>query len=167
VSALVVSDAALMPAEAVFTEAARHLAKKLGGVRALDPSALPADRAAAIAALDVWAGADAANWRTELVRFYEAHAPVSLAPDPELNAALRRARRQGVRLAVASPLPRAAAELALAHVGARRAPEVICTEEDGDPVAAARAALGSAEAPYVTDRAALVAALVALTPAGA
>jgi phosphoglycolate phosphatase-like HAD superfamily hydrolase len=101
------------------------------------------------------------------VRFYEAHAPVGLAPDPELNAALRRARRNGARLAVASPLPRAAAELALAHVGARRAPEAICTEEDGDPVAAARAALGAPDAPYLEDRAALAAALAAITSARA
>jgi beta-phosphoglucomutase-like phosphatase (HAD superfamily) len=165
VSAVVVDDAALMPAEAVFAEAVRHLARKLGAVRPLDPAALPTDRAAAIVALDDWAGADAANWRTELQRFYEAHAPVSLAPDPELNAALRRARRQGARLAVASPLPRASAELALAHVGARRSAEVVCAEEDGDPVAAARAALGAPDAPYVVDRAALLEALARLTPA--
>ena len=58
-------------------------------------------------------------------------------------------------LAVASPLPRAAAELALAHVGAARAAAVLCTEEDGDPVAAARAALEAPDAPVVADRAAL------------
>jgi phosphoglycolate phosphatase-like HAD superfamily hydrolase len=163
VSGLVVSDAALMPAAAVFAAAVRHLSRKLGGVRPLDPASLPADRAEAIAALDIWAGADAANWRIVLVRFYEAHAPVQLAPDPELNAALRRARRAGIRLAVASPLPRAAAELALAHVGAGRGAEAVCTEEDGDPVAAARAALGAPDAPYVADRAALFAALTPAT----
>jgi phosphoglycolate phosphatase-like HAD superfamily hydrolase len=160
---LVALDSALLPADAVWQDALRYLARRLGAVRPLDPAALPSDRAAAIAALDAWAGDDADNWRRELVRYFEAHAPVALAPDPELNAALRRARKAGLVLAVASPLPRAAAELALAHVGAGRAAAVLCTEEDGDPVAAARAALDAPDAPVVADRAALEAALAGLS----
>ena len=157
-SALLVSDAALLPADEVFREALTYLAQKLGAVRPLDPEALPADRAAAIAALDVWAGPDAANWRRELIRFYESHAPVHLAPDPDLNALLRRARRDGVRLVVVSPLPREAAELSLAHVGARRSAEAVLGEEEGDPLAAARLLVGEELTP-VPDRQALVAAL--------
>jgi phosphoglycolate phosphatase-like HAD superfamily hydrolase len=160
---LLVSDAALLPAGAVFAEAVRYLERRLGGVRPLDAAALPADRAAAIAALDAWAGDDAPNWRRELVRFYEAHAPVHLAPDPDLNAAVRRARRAGARLVVASPLPREAAELELAHVGARRYAEAVLGEEDGEPVAAALGVLGEGELQRVDERSALLAVLAAVT----
>lgn len=160
-TALVVSDAALGPADAVFAEALRYLERRLSAVRPLDVAALPAGRAAAVRAMDAWAGEDAANWRLELVRWFEAHAPVLLRPDPALNAALRRARRAGVRLAVVSPLPPAAAELYLAQLGLRRAVEAVCAEEaeGGDQISAARRALGSPAAPLVSSRAELDAAL--------
>jgi beta-phosphoglucomutase-like phosphatase (HAD superfamily) len=149
VTALVVDDSAFGDAEGAFAEATRYLSRRLSAVRPLDADALPGDRAAAIAALDLWAGDGARNWRLELVRWYEAHAPVTLGPDPRLNGLLRAARRDGVRIAVASPLPRAACELYLAQVGVRRLVGIVTAEEDGDPVAAARSALGAPDAPRI------------------
>ena len=144
-TALLVSDAAFADADAVFAAALEHLAAKYAAIRPLQPRELPADRAAAMAALDAWAGD--ASWRAEVVRFYEASAPVLLRPDPELNGLLRRARRAGHELTVVSPLPRAAAELYLAQLGVRRMAEGVLGEEDAPPP------------PAVTTRAELVAAL--------
>jgi hypothetical protein len=163
--AIVVGDGAVGDAEGVFREALGYLARRLGNIRPLDADALPADRAAAVAALDAWSQGDP-GWRLELVRFYEAHAPVALRPDPVLNGSLRRARRRGVAVAFASPLPRAAAALYLEHLGVARGAAVF-GEDDGDPVAAARAALGAPSAPLVEDRASLEVALGAASPPAA
>jgi beta-phosphoglucomutase-like phosphatase (HAD superfamily) len=142
---LVVSDAAFGDADAVFAAATGHLAAKYAAIRPLAVADLPHDRAAAIAALDAWAGD--ASWRAEIVRFYEASAPVLLRPDPELNGLIRRARRTGRQLTIVSPLPRAAAELYLAQLGVRRMADAVLGEEDAPPAAA------------VATRAELVAAL--------
>jgi len=162
---LVVSDVALGPADAAFHHAVVYLGRRMAAIRPLDVAALPPDRAAAIAAIDAWAGDAATNWRNELVRWYEAHSPVLLTPDPELNGLLRRAGRAGVRLVVASPLPRAAAELYLSHLGALRPVEAVCAEEDGDALAAARSLLGDPRAPLVASREDLAAVLAAAAPA--
>ncbi len=121
-------------------------------MRPLDPEGLPADRADAVAALDAWAGDDARNWRLELVRWFEAHAPVHLRPDATLNAVLRRAVRGGARLAVVSPLPPEAAELYLASLGVRRQIASLHGGGGGDGLAAARGALGVPDAPYLATR---------------
>jgi beta-phosphoglucomutase-like phosphatase (HAD superfamily) len=131
---LVVSDAAFGDADAVFAAATEHLAAKYAAIRPLAVADLPHDRAAAIAALDAWAGD--ASWRAEIVRFYEASAPVLLRPDPELNGLIRRARRTGRQLTIVSPLPRAAAELYLAQLGVRRMADAVLGEEDAPPPAA-------------------------------
>ncbi len=144
---IVASDAAFGDAEAVFAAAVDHLARKMSAINPLDPASVPGDRPGAIAALDAWDASG--SWRTELVRFYEAHAPVLLRPDPTLNTALRGARRGGVVLTVTSPLPRAAAELFLAHLGVRRSIETVLGEEDAQPDAAiaTRTALEAALTP--------------------
>ena len=142
---LVVSDAAFADADAVFAAAVTHLAAKYAAIRPLAVGDVPGDRCAAMPALDAWAGD--ASWRTEVVRFYEASAPVLLRPDPELNALLRRARRAGHELTIVSPLPRAAVELYLAQLGVRRMASDVLGEEDVPPPAT------------VTPRAELVAAL--------
>jgi beta-phosphoglucomutase-like phosphatase (HAD superfamily) len=131
VTALYVSDAAFADADAVFAAAVTHLAAKYAAIRPLAAADVPADRAAAMPALDAWAGD--ASWRTEVVRFYEASAPVLLRPDPELNALLRSARRAGRELTVVSPLPRAAVELYLAQLGVRRMAVGVLGEEDAPP----------------------------------
>jgi hypothetical protein len=133
VTEVVAADAAFGDADAVFAEGVAHLSRKFAAIRPLDASSVPRERAAGIAVLDTW---DASGtWRTELVRFYEAHAPVLLRPDPALNALLRQARRRGVTLTVTSPIPRAAAELYLAHLGVLRSVERVAGEEDGAPAA--------------------------------
>lgn len=160
-TAFVVSDAALGPADEVFAEAVRYLERRLTAVRPLDAAALPPDRAAAVRALDLWAGHDAANWRLELVRWFETHAPVLLRPDPALNATLRRARRAGIRLAVVSPLPAEAAELYLSQLGLRRAVATVCAEaaDGADPVTTARLALRDPAAALLDSREAVDVAL--------
>lgn len=122
------SDAALGDADRVFNLAVDHLAAKFAAIHPLDRTSISADRDQAIADLDRWAGGAAANWRLELVRFYEAHAPSALRPDPTLNAALRGAVRSGATITVASPLPTAAVELYLAQLGLRRAVQTIVAD---------------------------------------
>lgn len=142
---LIVSDAAFADADAVFGAAVAHLARKMSAIRPLDAAGVPDERAGAIAALDAWD--ESGRWRVELVRFYEAHAPVLLRPDPALNSLVRQASRDGLSLTVASPLPRAAAELYLAHLGVLRSVSVVLGEEDAPPT------------PAVSTRVALEAAL--------
>jgi phosphoglycolate phosphatase-like HAD superfamily hydrolase len=139
-TSITVSDAALGDADAVFALAVRHIAQKYAAIHPLPVGAIAAGRAEAIADLDRWAGGSAANWRLELVRFYESHAPSALRPDPALNAALRRAARAGVAVTVASPLPADAVELYLAQLGVRRSIAAI-VDDGGDGVIEDRARL--------------------------
>ena len=119
--ALLVSDGAFADADAVFAAAVTHLAAKYAAIRPLAARRRAGRPGRGMPALDAWAGD--ASWRTELVRFYEASAPVLLRPDPELNALLRRARKAGHELTIVSPLPRAAVELYLSQLGVRRMAE--------------------------------------------
>jgi phosphoglycolate phosphatase-like HAD superfamily hydrolase len=157
VSALIVVDRALADVDGLVAEAAAYLARRLGGTPPLDPASLPPDAAGALAAIDAWAGAEVANWRHELTRWFEAHAPVRLVPDPELNGALRRAARDGARLACASALPDEPLELMLQQLGCRRAFHAVVAGDGSldDAVAAARAAVGGTSG-IVDDRAALL-----------
>ena len=115
-SDLIILDTALADVDALVAESAEYLSRRLGGTPPLDPSALPRDAAGALSAIDAWAGADVANWRQELNRWFDAHAPVRLVPDPELNSLLRRASKQGAKLACASALPSEPLELTLQHL---------------------------------------------------
>ncbi|MEY4226501.1 MAG: hypothetical protein RL190_1258 [Actinomycetota bacterium] len=157
---LIVVDRALADVDALVADAADYLSRRLGGTPPLDAAALPADAAGALAAIDAWAGSDVANWRLELIRWFEAHAPVRLVPDPDVNATLRRAAKGGQRLAVASALPPEALELVLQQLGCARAFAVACAGDGSleDALDGARAALGGAQA-IVADRDALLAAL--------
>ena len=130
---IAVSDAAFADADAIFALAVDHLARKFSPIRPFDARSIPSGRAAGVVAIDAWAEGAVGNWRSELVRFYEAHAPQALRPDPTLNALLRRARRAGTTITVVSPLPRAALELYLSHLGVRRAADRVLGEEDGAP----------------------------------
>jgi hypothetical protein len=154
---LVVRDEALGDATGVFAEAVAYLARRFERVAPLDPSSLPTDPAEAVAALDRWAGEGAANWRQELIRFYEAHAPVLLRTDAALNARIRSAVASGSRFAVASPLPTEAAELFVGQLGLRRAISHVC----GGPTAVedARTALSDPAARVAGTRAELDAIL--------
>jgi phosphoglycolate phosphatase-like HAD superfamily hydrolase len=158
-AALVVSDAAFADADAVFAAAVAYLARKYAAIQTIDVAALPADRAAAIRMLD-----DAApgGWRVEFARFFEAHAPVVLRPDPALNSLLRAARRRGVRIAVVSPLPADTAGLYLAQLGVARLVDVVIGEEAGDGLTAARLAIDAPGAELVATRAQLESTVAAL-----
>ncbi|MGI9117362.1 MAG: hypothetical protein ACR2JV_06980 [Gaiellales bacterium] len=158
---LIVVDTALADVDALVAAAADYLARRLGGTPPLDPAALPADAAGALAAIDAWAGDDVANWRTELTRWFEAHAPVHLVPDPEVNAALRSAAKGGTRLAVCSALPAVPLDLALQQLGCARAFTAVAAGDGSldDALSAAQAALGGYDAPVARTRAELLVAL--------
>ena len=157
---LIVVDRALADVDALVADAADYLSRRLGGTPPLDAAALPPDAASALAAIDAWAGSEVANWRLELIRWFEAHAPVRLVPDPDVNATLRRAAKGGQRLAVASALPSEALELVLQQLGCARAFSAACAGDGSleDALDGARAALGGDPA-IVADRDALLAAL--------
>lgn len=157
---LIVVDRALADVDALVADAADYLSRRLGGTPPLDAAALPPDAASALAAIDAWAGSEVANWRLELIRWFEAHAPVRLVPDPDVNASLRRAAKGGQRLAVASALPSEALELVLQQLGCARAFSAACAGDGSleDALDGARAALGGDPA-IVADRDALLAAL--------
>ena len=158
---VIVVDSALADVDALVASAAEYLARRLGGTPPLDPAALPADAAGALGAIDAWAGDGAANWRAELNRWFEAHAPVLLVPDPEVNGALRRAAKGDAWLAVASALPAVPLDLALQHLGCGRAFAATCGGDGSldDAITMAQAALGGHDAPIVRSRDALLAAL--------
>ena len=157
---LIVIDCALADVDALVAEAADYLSRRLGGTPPLDAAALPRDAAGALAAIDAWAGDEVANWRQELIRWFEAHAPVRLVPDPDVNATLRRAAKGGQRLAVASALPPEALELVLQQLGCARAFAASCAGDGSldDALDGARAALGG-DPPVADSRDALLAAL--------
>lgn len=161
---LIVTDSALTDVDALVAAAADYLSRRLGGAPPLDPAALPTDAPGALAAIDGWAGSEVANWRSELTRWFEAHAPVHLVPDPDLNGLLRRASRSGCRLACASSLPPEALELMLQQLGCARAFNAVAAGDGSldDAVGACRAALGDDVTAVVSTREALV---TALTPA--
>ncbi len=157
---LIILDRALADVDALVAECADYLARRLGGTPPLDASALPVDAAGALSAIEAWAGSDVANWRQELIRWFEAHAPVRLVPDPELNAALRRAAKSDGSLICASALPPAALELVLQHLGCARAFHATVAGDGSldDALSAAQATLGGA-APVAATRDEVLAAL--------
>jgi phosphoglycolate phosphatase-like HAD superfamily hydrolase len=76
---------------------------------------LPADRAAAAAALD---SAGAGNWRVLLERFSEDHAAAYLRRDASVSAVLRTLAAGKARLGVFTDAPEPLARVALAQLGA-------------------------------------------------
>jgi phosphoglycolate phosphatase-like HAD superfamily hydrolase len=86
-------------------------------VLAIDPGALPTDRAAAAEALDE---SGAGNWRALLERFSEDHAGAYLRRDAATSAALQSLSAAGVTLGVFTDAPGPLAEVALAQLGAAR-----------------------------------------------
>jgi phosphoglycolate phosphatase-like HAD superfamily hydrolase len=103
--------------------------RRLRSIAELDTAALPADRAAAAAALDGWASAGIGDWRASLTRFAEDHAPVYLRPRAPVSAALRRLEAAGAQVGVFTDAPEELARVALAHLGAARRVEAL---EAGD-----------------------------------
>lgn len=103
--------------------------RRLRSIAELDPSALPADRAAASAELDRWGERGIGDWRASLTRFAEDHAPVYLRPQAPVSAALRRLDAAGAQLGAFTDAPEELARVALAHLGAARRLDVVETGE--------------------------------------
>jgi len=118
-TAAVLWEPELAPSGALFAEAVDHVARKLGRAKPFPSAPLPADRAAAVAALDAWAGSDV-DWRGEMRRYYEEHIPVHVRPAAAVNATLRRLHAAGVRLVWATPGPSEATDVLLHHLGVAR-----------------------------------------------
>jgi hypothetical protein len=85
--AAVLWEPGLAPTGALFEEAVEHVVRKLGRAKPFPSTPLPDDRAAAVAALDAWAGGDV-DWRGELRRYYEEHIPVRVRPAAAVNSTL-------------------------------------------------------------------------------
>ena len=121
---------ALVPTDGLFRAGVEHVGRKLGRAKPIDLATLPAERAAAVAALDAWA-AGAVDWRGEMRRYYEEHIPVHVRPSAALNGALRGLHGRGVRLLWVSPGPHEASEVLVHHLGLSRVVEL--AGEDGAP----------------------------------
>jgi phosphoglycolate phosphatase-like HAD superfamily hydrolase len=100
-------------------------ARRFGPISPLDPAALPADRGAAADELDRWAAAGVGDWRAQLERFAEDHAPVYLRPRSQASTAMRTLAAAGVRLGAYTDAPEPLARVALAHLGASRRIDVL------------------------------------------
>ena len=87
---------------------------------------VPEDRTAAVAVLDEQLG----DWRPLLRRFADDRAPLHFRPRSDTNAQLRRLHAAGVRIGVVTDAPLELADVALAHVGAARAVDVVGTADD-------------------------------------
>jgi phosphoglycolate phosphatase-like HAD superfamily hydrolase len=120
---------ALGDTHALWRDFLADAARRYASIAALDPAALPEDRAAAAAELDRWAEAGVGDWRGALERFAENRAPVYLRPSAEASAALRALAEAGVRVGVYTDGPEPLARIALSHLGAvRRGETLVCGE---------------------------------------
>lgn len=147
-------DALAPGSEGLWLAALDHLARRFRAIRPLPVDELSSDRAAAGRELDLWAGDELANWRLELARFYDDHAGVQLRRDPAIGERLRRLRAAGAPIAAYGIGPREASSAVLAYLGLERRLDAVVLEPDGDPLAAACAALGTdpASTRHVTTR---------------
>ena len=129
-------------------------ARRFGSIASLDPAKLPPDRVEAAAELDRWAEAGVGDWRRALTRFAEDHAPVHLRPDPDANAALRRLKRSGATVVVATDAPEPLAQVAVAQLGVGRSvDELRAGIRSGPDALADVASLDAAAAAHGYDRA--------------
>lgn len=118
-------DGALGDTRELWDDFLEHVARRFQTIAALDVAALPADRAAAADELDLWAERGVGDWRAQLERFAEDHAPVYLRPDAGASAALRALQAGGVRVGVFTDAPVELARVALAQLGAARRVDVL------------------------------------------
>lgn len=116
---------ALGDTHALWRDFLADAARRYASIAPLDPAALPGDRAAAAAELDLWAATGVGDWRGALQRFAEDRAPVYLRPSAEASAALRSLADAGVPVGVYTDAPEPLARIALAHLGAVRRVETL------------------------------------------
>ncbi len=118
-------DGALGDTHGLWRAFLEDAARRFRSIAELDVDALPADRAAAAEALDAWAAAGVGDWRAQLERFAEDHAPVYLRPSASASAALRQLAAGGSRIGVFTDAPEELARVALAQLGAARRVEAV------------------------------------------
>jgi phosphoglycolate phosphatase-like HAD superfamily hydrolase len=157
-SAVVFREDVLAPgSEGLWLAALDHLARRFKAIRPLPLGELSHDRSEAGRELDAWAGEDLANWRLELVRFYDDHAGVQLRRDPAIGERLRHLRAAGTPIAAYGVGPREATSAVFTYLGLDRRLDAVALEPAGNPLEAACEALGSdpAAARHITTRAEL------------
>lgn len=135
-------DAVLGDTHELWADWLADVERKFRSIAQLDVADLPADRAAAAAQLDTWAEHGIGDWRAQLERFAEDHAPIYLRPDPAVNAALRALHAAGARLVAFTDAPEPLARVAAAQLGATRRLEAV--ESGAGAESRARALLGPA-----------------------
>ena len=118
-------DAVLGDTRELWADWLADVERKFRSIAQLDVADLPADRAAAAAQLDTWAERGIGDWRTQLERFAEDHAPIYLRPDPAVNAALRALHAAGARIVAFTDAPEPLARVAAAQLGATRRLEAV------------------------------------------
>ncbi|MEZ5101322.1 MAG: HAD hydrolase-like protein [Thermoleophilia bacterium] len=113
-------DGALGDTRELWDDFLEHVARRFQTIAELDVAALPTDRGAAADELDRWGERGIGDWRGQLERFAEDHAPVYLRPDAAASAALRALQAGGARIGVFTDAPAELARVALAQLGAAR-----------------------------------------------
>ena len=123
-------DGALGDTRPLWRDFLADAARRFGAIAALDPAALPDDRAAAAEELDRWAERGIGDWRAALARFAEDRAPVYLRPNATVSAALRSLAGAGYRLGAFTDAPEPLARVALTQLGALRRLEALACGRD-------------------------------------
>lgn len=113
-------DAVVGDTRELWTHWLADVARRFRSIAELDVAELSADRAVAAATLDAWAERGIGDWRAQLERFAEDHAPVYLRPDPAVNAALRALQTAGIVLTAFTDAPEPLARVAAAQLGIAR-----------------------------------------------
>lgn len=116
---LIAERAIATGADELWSTAVEHLARRFDAIKPL-PRAAVADRAAALPALEAWAGESIANWRVELARFYGDHTRVHLRRDPAVSAILTALRARGDELIGIGAGPREGSEAVFSFLGLTR-----------------------------------------------
>lgn len=118
-------DGALGDTRPLWNAFVADASRRFASIAWLDVGSLPRDRGDAATELDRWAEQGIGDWRQALVRFAEDHAPVYLRPSAPVAAALRQLAGEGVRVGVFTDAPCELAQVALAHLGARRRVDLV------------------------------------------
>ena len=142
---LIAERAIASGSDELWSAAVEHLARRFDAIRPL-PRAEVADRAAALPALEAWAGEAIANWRVELARFYGDHTRVHLRRDPGVSAILTALRTRGDKLVGIGAGPREGSEAVFSFLGLTRRLDRIAFEGAAEPAGRAIATRRELEA---------------------
>lgn len=134
-------DAVVGDTRELWADWLEDVARKFRTIAQLDVADLPGDRAEAAATLDLWAEKGIGDWRAQLERFAEDHAPVYLRPDPAVNAQLRALQAAGVAVTAFTDAPEPLARVAASQLGVSR--RLVALEAGAGAEARALAAAGA------------------------